>query len=991
MSVAQISASACILRKPLRSARLRADDQARNTAPHSPFPAAVVVITTDELNRAARSCRSTVGLDTTTGGFLMTSTCDARAGVFIRSIRVRASFTLAAAIVLFTSFADVRAASAGDLDRVARFDIPAQSLDKALLEFGVQAHMQIMFAWKPAIDRLRSPSIKGRYTARQALTALLKGTQIQYATHGHTITVVSDPPQSAATPRPARDDTVAEPSVEQRKGTRSKSKEERPALEEVTVTGTYIRGTAPIGSPLIEYSREAIDESGAATIEEFARQIPENFSGADVLTSVIGGATPSPVFDQTGNNVFGGAAFNLNGIGPAATLTLLDGHRLAPAGADGAFVDVSMIPLSAVERIEILPDGASAIYGSDAVAGVVNIITRKNFQGAQTSVSYGEAADGGADEETVSQLLGHSWSTGNVMMNYEYAGDSGLDASQRDYIPNQGGPDSLVPPNWRNSVLISGNQAIASDTSLSVDALYGTRRYHSIVTVLPTGQSDLYDIRDLTTQSGMSATLTQALARDWSWAITGYYSRVQQESSQLGIFDYAGELSAYDVDDTSVLSTNTGLGGVDLLLEGTALELPGGQLKAAAGASFEAQKFTAGESTTGTENVTQPGTNAHRTESSVYGELAIPLIGAPNALAWTRRLELSAAARADHYSDFGSTVNPKLGVVWSPVEGLNLRGSYGTSYQAPLLSQLASPVISVAQDFPDASSPSGFTDTLYVSGGNPNLQPEKSHSFSGGPDLELDGVSASATYFHTHYTDRVGTPPVANFQTVLSDPVDAPFVTRDPPLEVVEAAFNSPGFGGDDAGLGPAGVAAIFDSRDTNLATTTQSSVSLRVAYRRETDSGVWMPSIAADRQMRNELRASSATPAVQLLDLYGEPARWRAHGSLAWTRGGYGAAVSVNYVGGYYDQFTTPPSPISSWTTVDAHLSYRSPETGGIGMLRGITVALTVENMTDERPPYVAIPLAVTGGAPPVPFDPANASPVGRFVSLQVSKKWVQ
>jgi outer membrane receptor protein involved in Fe transport len=926
----------------------------------------------------------------------MISIRGAHAGVFVRSMRFRACLTLAVATVLVTAFADVRAASAGDLDSVARFDIPAQSLDKALLEFGLQAHVQIMFAWKPAIDELRSPTIKGRYTARQALSTLLKGTQLQYAVHGNTITIAPDPQRTAVSqaraPRVrAQDDSVAEPSVARGKNKRSKTREQSPALEEVTVTGTYIRGSTPIGSPLIVYSREAIEESGAATIEEFARQIPENFSGADVLTSVIGHATQTPVFDQTGDNIFGGAAFNLNGIGPTATLTLLDGHRLAPAGADGAFVDVSMIPLSAVERIEILPDGASAIYGSDAVAGVVNIITRKNFEGAQTSVSYGEATDGGADEETVSQLLGRSWSTGNVMMTYEYAGDSGLDASQRDYIPNQGGPDSLVPPNWRNSVLISGNQDIGSDTSLSVDALYATRRNHSIATVLPTGESDLYDIRDRTTQAGLSTTLTQGLARDWSWEITGYYSRVQQETSQLGIFDFAGGLSAYDADDTSVVSANTDLGGADLLLQGTVLELPGGQLKAAAGASFEGQRFTSGESTSGTDNVTQPGTNAHRTEGSVYAELAIPIVGASNALAWTHGLELSAAAREDHYSDFGSTINPKLGILWSPVAGLSLRGSYGTSYRAPLLSQLNQPVIYVAEEFPDPASPSGLTDTLYVTGGNHNLRPERSRSFSGGPDLELDGVSASATYFHTHYIDRVGVPPVANILTVLSDPVDAPFVTRDPPLDVVEAAFNSPGFDGDYAGLGPSGVGAIFDSQNTNLATTTQSTVSLRVAYRWETGNGVWMPSIAGDRQMENELRASSAGQAVELLDLYGEPVRWRMHGSLAWRKGGYGAALNLNYVGGYHDQFTTPPSPISSWTTVDMHLSYRAPETGSIGILRGVAMALTVENVTNERPPYVAFPLTVTGGAPPVPFDPANASPVGRFVSLQVSKKWVQ
>jgi iron complex outermembrane recepter protein len=921
----------------------------------------------------------------------MTSTRDARAGVFIRSIRIRVGLTLAAAIVLLTSFADVRAASAGDLDRVARFDIPAQSLDKALLEFGLQAHMQIMFTWKPAIDRLRSPIIKGRYTAKQVLSALLKGTQLQYATHGHTITIASDPPESPATPVPMADDGVTQPGVDQRKSTRKKAKEQPPALQEVTVTGTYIRGTAPVGSPLIVYSREAIEDSGAATIEEFAREIPENFSGADVLTSVIGNVTQAPVFDQTGDNLFGGAAFNLNGLGPSATLTLLNGHRLAPGGASGAFVDVSMIPLSAVERIEILPDGASAIYGSDAVAGVVNIITRRNFDGAQTSASYGGATDGGAGEENVSQLLGRSWSNGNVMMTYEYDGNSGLSASQRDFIPNQGGPDSIAPPNWRNSVLISGNQDIGSDTSLSVDALYGVRRYHSVSTVVPTGISEAYFNRDRATQAGVSATLQHALTHDWSWDITGYYSRVEQTTSEGESWDYAGASAIYDFNDTSLVKADTELGGADFLAQGPVLELPGGQLKAAAGASFEEQRFISDVSTTGTDNVTQPEINARRSESSAYGELDVPIFGEANALAWTRELRLSAAVRQDHYSDFGSTINPKLGLVWSPVVGFSLRGSYGTSYQAPLLSQLSAPVIYTAEPFPDPASASGFTDTLYIQGGNRNLRPQRSRSFSAGPDFQLDGMSASATYVYTRFADRVGMPPIASFFTVLTDPADAAFVTRNPPLDVVEAAFNNAGFQADYAGLGPSGVAAIFDSQETNLATTTQSNVDVQVSYRRETAGGVWMPSIAVDRQVRNELRASPGSPVVQLLDIYGEPVSLRAHGGLSWTGNAYAVAVNVNYVGGYHDQFTTPPSAISSWTTADVHLSYRAPETVRFAALRGTTLALTVENITNERPPYVAVPLAVTGGAAPIPYDAANASPVGRFVSLEVSKRWAQ
>jgi outer membrane receptor protein involved in Fe transport len=912
---------------------------------------------------------------------MMTSTRDACEGFFVYSTRGRAYVALAVvASLVLASFTDVPAALAGDLDRVARFDIPAEPLDEALLEFGLQAHVQIMFASRPPISQLRSPIIKGSYTATQVLSILLRGTRLQYASRGVTITIAPGRPQTAATER----------NVKERKGHGQEDKDRRDVLEEVTVTGTYISGTTPVGTPLIEYSREAIEESGAATLGEFARQIPENFSGADALTSVLGHAIPS-VFDQSGNNEFGGAAFNLNGIGPGATLTLLNGQRLAPAGGDGAFVDVSMIPLSAVERIEILPDGASAIYGSDAIAGVVNIITRKQFQGAETSVSYGEAPDGGAAEETVSQLLGRSWSTGNVMMTYEYAGDSGLDASQRDFIPYQGGPDSLVPASWRNSVLISGNQDIGSDTTVSFDGLYGARRYHSVVTDIPTGVTDLSDIRDQATEAGGSVTLRQALAHDWSWDLTGYYSQMRQESTQHTTYNYAGSSAVYDIDDYSLVGTDTDLGGADLLAQGAVIDLPGGPLKAAMGASFEAQRFTAGLSSAGTIDLTEPGGAASRTETSVYGELAIPVIGPSNELAWTRNLALSVAAREDHYSDFGSTINPKLGLVWSPIVGLSLRGSYGTSYRAPLLSQLALPLAYSTQLFPDPTSPSGLTDTLYVNGGNRDLRPERSRSFSAGPDLELDGVSASATYFHTRYSDRVGTPPIADLLTVLSDPVDASFITRNPPLDVVEAAFTSPGFQGDYAGLGPTGVAAVFDDQFTNLATTVQSSVDLRVAYRRDTASGVWMPSIAADRQMQNVLTASSASPSIELLNLYGEPVGWKMHGGLAWTKGGYGAAVDLNYVSGYHDQFTTPLWAISSWTTADLHLSYRAPETVRSGMLRGVTVALTVENVTNERPPYVAFPLAITGGAPPTPYDAANASPVGRFISLQVSKRLAQ
>src|SRR5262249_41004216 len=156
------------------------------------------------------------------------------------------------------------------------------------------------------------------------------------------------------------------------------------------------------------YSREDLDRSGAARLDQFARQMTENLANMDSIANPHSSVGVAP-FSQTSQNVYNGAGFNLRGVGPSSTLTLLNGHRLAPAGDDGSFTDITQIPLSAVDHVEVMADGASALYGSDAVAGVVNIITRKNFTGAETGLRYASASDGGAIERTASQLLGGSW------------------------------------------------------------------------------------------------------------------------------------------------------------------------------------------------------------------------------------------------------------------------------------------------------------------------------------------------------------------------------------------------------------------------------------------------------------------------------------------------------------------------------------------------------------------------------------------------------
>ena len=105
---------------------------------------------------------------------------------------------------------------------------------------------------------------------------------------------------------------------------------------------------------------------------------------------------------------------NLRGLGEGSTLVLVNGNRIAAAPAEfGTFTDVSTIPFSAIERVEVLTDGASAVYGSDAVGGVVNFILRKDYRGAESTVRYENSSSGG-HRKVVEQTLGLNWDTGSL-------------------------------------------------------------------------------------------------------------------------------------------------------------------------------------------------------------------------------------------------------------------------------------------------------------------------------------------------------------------------------------------------------------------------------------------------------------------------------------------------------------------------------------------------------------------------------------------------
>ena len=155
------------------------------------------------------------------------------------------------------------------------------------------------------------------------------------------------------------------------------------AQETVTVTGTTIRGQQPVGANVISVDRAAIEATGAQTTQQLLATIPQldDFGAASQgsQNSSDNSGTQAPTIHSLGNS-----ASN-------STLVLIDGHRIPLTGLNHALADPSIIPTAALSDVEVLPDGASAIYGSDAVAGVINLHTRKDYSGWETSMQYGVA------------------------------------------------------------------------------------------------------------------------------------------------------------------------------------------------------------------------------------------------------------------------------------------------------------------------------------------------------------------------------------------------------------------------------------------------------------------------------------------------------------------------------------------------------------------------------------------------------------------------
>ncbi|GGK03097.1 TonB-dependent receptor plug domain-containing protein [Luteimonas terricola] len=737
-------------------------------------------------------------------------------------------------------------------------------------------------------------------------------------------------------------------------------------LEAVQVTGTRIKG-GTVPSPVITIDAARIQEEDFSDLGEVIRSIPQNFSGGQnpgVTSGNLAGA------GNANQNLTGGSSLNLRGLGADATLTLLNGRRMAYGGFTQS-VDISAIPVEAVERIEIIADGASAIYGSDAVGGVGNVVLKREYDGVAVGTRFGTATQGGLTTREYNVTAGTTWASGGLIATFKDGSVDPIYSSQRSYTEQLVDPSTLYPGSELRSGLLSAHQSLGDTLELRLDALRSER-----------DQSHLYNwsgrnsrVTSSTVTTLLSPSIEIWLPNDWTMSLAGTSGRDNHDQRQLWtVGGTGGSSETYDCYCNESRTYEIGA-------EGPLFQLPGGDARLAAGVGYRSNEFRNVNRISGTELIR--GSESAR---FAYAEVNLPLVGPEQQVGGVQRLSLTAAARGEDYSSFGRVTTPKLGVLYGPTPDVTVKASWGKSFKAPTLLERNYPAyawLMLPDSFGGAGYPAEAT-VLVMDGGNPDLEPERastrSVSLAYHPEA-LSGLELELTWFRVGYHNRV-IQPITNPSQALISAIYAPFVEFSPSeqqqadvIAGAEAFQNVVG-----APYDPDEVVAIIYTQYVNVARQDIQGVDLSGSYRAALTRGTltlrgsvsWLDSTQQTIPTQEE-HALSGT-------LFNPP-RLSARIGGVWRQGGFTASLFANHRGGVTNRLDDATS--ASSTTVDAALRYATG-TRGDGW-SGLEFALSADNVLDRDPPSYQ----VTSPLYAVPYDSTNYSPVGRFLSLSVSKRW--
>lgn len=842
--------------------------------------------------------------------------------------------------------------SSVDVGSTHAFHISAGTLAEALHQFIAQSGLQVLY--DPALveghDTARIDSVS---TSRRALDALLLNTGLTYEfTDSSTVVIKRASPAAKPQDTKAQKQSIAEKATPPT------------TLQSVTVTGTRIRGGVT-ASPTITIGAQQIQDEGFTDLGEVIRSIPQNFSGGQ-NPGVTRGAIQG---DPNNQNISGGSGLNLRGLGPDATLTLLNGHRMSYGGFAQA-VDISTIPVEAVQRLEIVPDGASAIYGSDAVGGVANVILKRDFNGVTLGARYGGATEGGLTTHEYTATAGATWATGGLIAAGEKTSNDPIYADQRDYTQSMYQPSTLWQGNDLRSGLFSLHQLLGDAAELHLDALDSDRN----IMTTQAYASAYYPSKTTTNTTLLAPSLEIWLPGDWTLTLNGAVGKEKNSVVQSTVNRAVEAITANSLSAFRNKSLTYEIGA-----EGPLFTLPGGEARLATGAGYRYNDFLYPIGNT----IYADGDESSR---FVYTELNLPLIGAEQGIGGIERLELTGAVRTED-GDYGRVTTPKFGVIYSPSANFTLKASWGKSFKAPTLVQRYYAQFAVY--YPAATLGHGYpadATALWLSGGNPDLRPERTRTWSGSlafhPEA-LSNLETELTWFDIDYTARVVQPITTANDSVLGNPIYTDFVNY-APIDAVQAAalaniIDSNFINAVGTPYDASKVVAIVDSRYVNAARQRVKGLDLSGAYRFDLGMGRLTIRGSASWLDSNQALTSAQSP-YNLAGTLFFPAKISSRIGAAWQQDGFTASLFGNYKSGVTN--TADGKKGDSFTTFDATLRY---DTGARDdAWSNLTLELSAQNLLDRAPPlYANTNLTYT------PYDSTNYSAVGRYLSLSVSKHW--
>jgi outer membrane receptor protein involved in Fe transport len=853
------------------------------------------------------------------------------------------------------------------------FDIPPEPLGASLRDFARQSGQQIIFT-DDLVAGKSSPTLHGSYAPDAALAVLLRSSGL-VAERSPSGSVMVRPKNAEA----ASDDGAATGLLR---------------VETVTVTGTRISGDQEVPSPVTTISRADFLNQGWTSTTDIFRDLPQNLNDITPIGGVNEGASSA----ASANNDHT-SGIDLRGLGPQSTLTLLNGTRRA-GGDGGRSVDISGLPLSMIDHIDIVTGGDSSIYGSDAVAGVVNIVTRRDFEGIEAETSIG-TGDHGGQKLTASLLGGMRFDGGGFVIGYEYGENWARNLAGTDLF-DKVNPDGSVyrtylsqSPSEQHALFLSGHYSVSPDIELVADGQFTHRDITSLTALLyPTALNESTSRTALPNdQYSASLGLRALLGGDWKLTVDGttsanYNSSKTALNTDLGFFSYQ-----FDFNE----KTRVGLSTISSVADGTIAQFYGMDLQGAFGAEYRRESYFDNQASFVDQSAAGVvSTKSARQVYSTFGELSLKLINNPER---GETLKLVASARYDNYSDFGGTTNPQVGLVWQDGNGFGAKASYSTSFRAPTLVELGSSTSLNLQQVPDPILGGADRNALIISGDNPALGPEKASSWTASisyvPSF-LEMTRLSVDYFNITYRDRLDVPVVGtDLNSFLVNSKRYPgLIDRSPASTQLASLLAATGGFVTNTTPTPFDPATqtllatfpdlvVLDDRIHNIAIDSVDGVDVNLDTGLDTDHGIFAAGINATYTPDHDRRVTQGSIPFSLLNEVGKQVGFRFRANVRWSDGPFSAFAYVNYVDKYRDPFSflVPAGPISSWTTVDTVLLFSGDKSDLSDTLQGFDLSFGVTNLFDQKPPLYLNSLSG------IRYDTTNATDQGRFLTLRLVK----